>query len=193
MGMDLGTVSWNYQACTELLLEPITSEGLGFYPPAPGKQTAEVFGRCAMLFGVSPRPFWMPASFGRGKDYALSLADGGGALSRVVFVENSKDPWHVGTATLGNGTMPPTSSSSSSVSVSSSSSSSSSSSPSPSSSAPDLSTPVRYLAQGGAHHQDLRFSSPYDAPDVQAARRLSREAIEGWLEQRHRSRRRWRQ
>jgi hypothetical protein len=163
--MDAATVAWNYQACTELLLEPLTSDGLGFYPPQ-GKETAQVASRCEALFGVVPRPFWLPTSFGRSADYALPLSQGGGSLSRVLFVENSKDPWHVGTESLGDGLLPTLG---------------------------DGSTPTRFLAQGGAHHQDLRFSSPYDAPDVQTARELEREAIEGWLQQRQLQREKQRQ
>lgn len=32
---DLGVTSWNYQACTELILEPISSDGCNPLPPLP--------------------------------------------------------------------------------------------------------------------------------------------------------------
>jgi len=166
---DLGVTAWNYQACTELPLEPITSDGFGFYPPGgngtgllgsalgselggsggglggPG-QTAEVVRRCAQVFGVEARPFFLPLAFGRGGDYS----DPARGLANVLFVENSKDPWHVGTATV-------------------------------SSKGGVGGSVVRFLADGGAHHQDLRFSSPYDSPGVHAARRLENEHIRAWL------------
>jgi hypothetical protein len=40
---------------------------------------------------------------------------------------------------------------------------------------------TRHIAVGGAHHQDLRFSSEWDAPGVHAARETERMAIENWL------------
>jgi hypothetical protein len=84
----------------------------------------------------------MADSFGRGADYAQ--------LSNIFFIENEKDPWHVGTDTVA--------------------------------SAGGVNGSVRRIvAAGGAHHQDLRFSSEYDAADVSAARKAEREAMRGWL------------
>ena len=92
-GSDLGVTSWNYQACTELPLEPITSDGFGFYPERAGRQRAEISANCAARFGgVRPRPGWMGLAFGLGADYRHH--------SRILFVENEKDPWHVGTASV---------------------------------------------------------------------------------------------
>ena len=39
----------------------------------------------------------------------------------------------------------------------------------------------RHLAVGGAHHQDLRFVSEWDAPDVHIARNIEKAAIQNWL------------
>uniref|UniRef100_A0A7S0JM15 Uncharacterized protein n=1 Tax=Calcidiscus leptoporus TaxID=127549 RepID=A0A7S0JM15_9EUKA len=89
---DLGVRSWNYQACTELPLEPITSDGLGFYPEQSGKQLAELETNCAKRFSVRPRPGWMGLAFGLGADYRHH--------SNILFIENEKDPWHVGTASV---------------------------------------------------------------------------------------------
>ena len=84
----------------------------------------------------------MAASFGRGSDYAHA--------SNIVFSENDKDPWHVGTASVPhrggvNGSV------------------------------------VRWVAHGGAHHQELRFSSTFDAPGVTRARAAQRSAMSSWL------------
>ena len=138
----LGVTAWNYQACTELLLEPLTSDGFGFFPPSRG-QIGETRALCAKTFGIEPRPTWMPLAFGAGQDF-------GHVASNIVFMENDKDPWHIGTRTVParggvNGSV------------------------------------VRMVAKGGAHHQDLRFSSAYDAPDVKKAREVERDAMRRWL------------
>ena len=90
-GSNLGVVAWNYQACTELILEPLTSDGFGFYPEAQG-QIEETTQLCVERFNVQPRPSWMARSFGIGADWAHA--------SNIVFMENDKDPWHVGTRTV---------------------------------------------------------------------------------------------
>ena len=72
------------------------------------------------------------------------------AASNIVFIENDKDPWHIGTesvaaalgATPGGGAARGV---------------------------------FRRLARGGAHHQELRFSSPHDARDVAVRRRRGRD------------------
>ena len=113
---DLGVRAWNYQArgsarlppliqsthhgraftrqaCTELPLEPITSDGYGFYPPDDGAQTQALAGACRARFGVTPRPAALGVTFGVGADWAS-------AGSNVLFVENDKDPWRVGTHSI---------------------------------------------------------------------------------------------
>ena len=67
-GTDLGVTSWNYQACTELPLEPITSDGYGFYPPDDA-QLPGLIENCQERFGVSPRMTWLAESMGTSKDY----------------------------------------------------------------------------------------------------------------------------
>ena len=142
-GSDLGVTSWNYQACTELPLEPITSDGFGFYPERAGRQRAELSANCAARFGgVRPRPGWMGLAFGLGADYRHH--------SRILFVENEKDPWHVGTASV-----PPVTGVGGTV--------------------------RRHVSTGGAHHQELRFASPLDAPGVVEARRLIEVTVREWL------------
>lgn len=138
---DLGITAWNYQACTELILEPITSDGFGFYPPAPD-QISQTEAICRRRFGVQPRPGWMRLAFGTGADLKMA--------SNIAFMENDKDPWHVGTRTVA-----PVGGIGGSV--------------------------TRTVAKGGAHHQDLRFSSPLDAPDVVKARAFEQMLMRRWL------------
>lgn len=78
---DLGVISWNYQACTQLIIEPITSDGYGFYPEQD-YQIPEVEASCARMFDVEPR-YDLIVSLGRGPDWMH--------VSNVVFMENSKD------------------------------------------------------------------------------------------------------
>ena len=90
-GASLGDISrpWNYQTCTELQLEPLTSDGDGFYTTADD-QVGQLAAACALRFdGVRGRPGWMRASFGDGVDLAR-------ALTNVFFSDGEKDPWHVG-------------------------------------------------------------------------------------------------
>ena len=89
----MGVTAWNYQACTELPLEPITSDGYGFFPPADGAPTRAVAANCAERFGVATRAEWARVAFGDGADLARSLRN-------VYFAENEKDPWHVGTESI---------------------------------------------------------------------------------------------
>lgn len=79
----MGVVAWNYQACTELPFELMTSDGYGFFPPSH-KQLGESAKLCLEEFGVLPRPDWMPTAFGLGPDFE--------AASNIVFMENDKDP-----------------------------------------------------------------------------------------------------
>lgn len=66
---NLGTVAWNFQACTELILEPLTSDGFGFYPPAQS-QLDKTRALCKRRFGIEPRPAWLLTAFGRGPDFS---------------------------------------------------------------------------------------------------------------------------
>lgn len=80
---------WNYQACTELILEPLTTDGSGFYTESDA-QVAEVAANCRKQFGgVSVRPEWMVRSFGTGAQLAR-------ATTNIVFSDGEKDPWRVG-------------------------------------------------------------------------------------------------
>jgi dipeptidyl-peptidase-2 len=76
---------WQYQACTQILMEPLTSDGFGFYPPADD-QLEEVKTSCRLRFGAEPRPDWLPMSFG-----ASDLRVG-----ELFFSDGEKDPWRTG-------------------------------------------------------------------------------------------------
>jgi hypothetical protein len=91
LGFGLGglgniTRSWNYQACTELPLEPVTNGGEGFYPP-DDSQLQQLSDACFQRYHVRPRGEWMPLTTGGGQ-----LQD----LTNVIFSDGEKDPWKVG-------------------------------------------------------------------------------------------------
>ena len=71
------------QACTELPLEPISSDGFGFFPPADGDEAGRLARNCARIFGAETRPRWLPLSFGGGEAM-------GRTLTNVFFGENDK-------------------------------------------------------------------------------------------------------
>ena len=72
----------------------------------------------------------------------------------MYFAENEKDPWHVGTESIAAAL---------------------------NASGGGGGSVYRRLARGGAHHQDLRFTSPRDAPDVAAMREDELRVIREWL------------
>eukprot|EP00927_Polykrikos_kofoidii_P073438 TRINITY_DN69480_c0_g1_i1.p1 TRINITY_DN69480_c0_g1~~TRINITY_DN69480_c0_g1_i1.p1 ORF type:complete len:543 (+),score=80.74 TRINITY_DN69480_c0_g1_i1:48-1631(+) len=80
---------WQYQACTELPMQTLTSDGFGFYPPADN-QFDQVAATCQLRFGVTPRPDWAPLSLG-----ASDLRVGGLFLS-----DGEKDPWRTGSVDM---------------------------------------------------------------------------------------------
>lgn len=80
---DMG--AWQYQACNELILEPITTDGFGFYPPNDG-QLADVAAACQLRYNVTPRPDWLPLSTGR-SDLRIG---------NLLFTDGEKDPWRAG-------------------------------------------------------------------------------------------------
>eukprot|EP00747_Dinoflagellata_sp_TGD_P061015 gnl/TRDRNA2_/TRDRNA2_152328_c1_seq1.p1 gnl/TRDRNA2_/TRDRNA2_152328_c1~~gnl/TRDRNA2_/TRDRNA2_152328_c1_seq1.p1 ORF type:complete len:417 (+),score=62.22 gnl/TRDRNA2_/TRDRNA2_152328_c1_seq1:36-1253(+) len=80
---------WNYQACTELILEPLTTAGLGFYPE-DDDEVADIVRSCEKRFGTSSRPAWMPLSTGG------SHAFNTGAITNIIFSNGEKDPWQTG-------------------------------------------------------------------------------------------------
>tara|TARA_B110000208_G_scaffold52166_1_gene68496 strand:+ start:29 stop:1555 length:1527 start_codon:yes stop_codon:yes gene_type:complete len=83
------TRPWNYMACSSLILEPLTSDGDGFFVPRED-QIESVERACRKSFGsVTTRPHWMPRAYGNGVQLARSLRN-------VYFSDGEKDPWRVG-------------------------------------------------------------------------------------------------
>eukprot|EP00939_MAST-03C_sp_MAST-3C-sp1_P003223 g3223.t1 len=82
------TRPWNYQACTELIDEPLTSDGEGFFVE-PDALVSSVESACRARFQVEPRPKWMLKAFGDGAQLVRNIKN-------VIFSDGEKDPWKVG-------------------------------------------------------------------------------------------------
>eukprot|EP00933_Yihiella_yeosuensis_P023383 TRINITY_DN18212_c0_g4_i1.p1 TRINITY_DN18212_c0_g4~~TRINITY_DN18212_c0_g4_i1.p1 ORF type:complete len:504 (-),score=68.37 TRINITY_DN18212_c0_g4_i1:113-1624(-) len=76
---------WQYQTCNELILEPITTDGMGFYPPSD-EQLSSVAAACELRYGVTPRPAWLPVSTGGSRL----------RVGNLLFTDGEKDPWRAG-------------------------------------------------------------------------------------------------
>lgn len=87
MPPDMGP--WQYQACTELPLQTLASDGLGFFV-ASDDQLPEVAAACKMRYGVTPRGDWLPLSLG-GSDLRVGS---------LFFTDGEKDPWRTGSIRL---------------------------------------------------------------------------------------------
>eukprot|EP00037_Helgoeca_nana_P010846 m.96299 g.96299 ORF g.96299 m.96299 type:complete len:540 (-) comp20459_c1_seq3:129-1748(-) len=80
---------WNYMACSSLILEPLTSDGDGFFVPRED-QIPEIEAACRRSFSrVTPRIHWTERSYGNGIQLARNLRN-------VLFSDGDKDPWRVG-------------------------------------------------------------------------------------------------
>ena len=88
----LGDISrpWNYQACTELILELLTSDGFGFMVE-DDVQIPGVEDSCRLQFGdrILDRRLWMLRSFGNGAQICA-------AVTNTIFSDGEKDPWRTG-------------------------------------------------------------------------------------------------
>lgn len=89
-GHSLGDINrpWNYQACSELILEPLTSNGDGFFVPSKDL-VPKIEAACKKEFNVVTRPNWMRNSFGNGIEIVKSTHN-------IIFSDGEKDPWRVG-------------------------------------------------------------------------------------------------
>ena len=76
---------WQYQACNELPMQSLTSDGMGFYPASDG-QLSEIADSCQLRYGLRPRTSWLQVSFG-GSDLHVG---------NLFFTNGEKDPWRVG-------------------------------------------------------------------------------------------------
>ena len=143
----LGNINrpWNYQACTELILEPLTSDGDGFFVPDPSI-VGNIEAACRKEFkGVQIRPNWMRQAYGNGEQIVKSTHN-------IIFSDGEKDPWRVGgvpsnAIDIGDGSV------------------------------------VHILIEGGAHHQDLRYTSSEDPATVTAAKKVELGLIMSWIEE----------
>merc|ERR1712023_548671 len=60
--------TWNYQACTQLILEPLTTDGNGFFVEDEN-QIGDVEKTCQQRYpGIITRPMWMLKVYGSGMD-----------------------------------------------------------------------------------------------------------------------------
>jgi len=82
----LGTTSWNYQACTEMIM-PISSNGTSDMFPPSYFSLEELTEQCQASFGVSPRADWIPIYYG-----ATNIA----ATSNIIFSNGMLDCWRGG-------------------------------------------------------------------------------------------------
>lgn len=96
--LDSIETTWNYQACTELILEPLTSDGYGFFVEDEA-QISQVEAACRQRYNsVVTRPQWMRQAFGTGAQIVAHTTN-------VVFTDGDRDPWFIGGVPL-NATSP---------------------------------------------------------------------------------------
>ena len=76
---------WQYQACNELPMQSLTTDGMGFYPAADD-QMSQISDSCQMRYGIRPRTSWLQVNFG-GSDLHVG---------NLFFTNGEKDPWRVG-------------------------------------------------------------------------------------------------
>lgn len=89
---------WNYQVCTELILEPLTSDGFGFFVE-DAKQVPQVEAACRERYpSVVTRPQWMRQAFGTGAEIVAHTTN-------MIFSDGDRDPWTIGGVPL-NATSP---------------------------------------------------------------------------------------
>ena len=67
------TRPWNYMACSALVLEPLTSDGNGFFVEREAQVGAVEHACRARFRGVRPRVEWMRHAYGNGAQLAATL------------------------------------------------------------------------------------------------------------------------
>jgi len=80
---DPSALSWDYQACTEVIHNIGTNGLTDMFPPAPWN-IDQLSKYCQEHWGVSPRPLWMPMN--------TNLK----TSSRIIFSNGELDPWRAG-------------------------------------------------------------------------------------------------
>jgi len=170
---DLDMSPWNYQACTEIPMEPLTTDYQGFYPPDDESFTSGDYQRaCATAFPGTR----IPDVYGGGDScqaqnviptkYGLTSTMDEAAwqpLSHVVIVDHEFDPWRTGALDVGAGQR-----------------------------VLDLSTGAWtgandsnevykiYPVPAAAHHQDLIAEAPEDSPELLVAREAILSVLRQW-------------
>ncbi|CAD7972457.1 unnamed protein product [Amoebophrya sp. A25] len=185
---------WNYQACTELPMQPLTSNLLGFYPPDTQKDLGVLIANCRERFGVFTRPDSVPLNYGpvrmsqkqadsvSEEDEHLENGGSGIPLTNAIVVDGELDPWRVGS--FGGGQV--------------FSNKNKKNNSGESRAMKDGLLDVAFLessnvlkirpVKGAAHHQDLIAESPADSPELKAARALILETLQKWTRGRPQSR-----
>jgi dipeptidyl-peptidase-2 len=80
-------IAWDYQACTENIFRPVTTNVTDMFPPHNWSQ-ADLDSYCKHTFGVTPRPHWISQQYGTQNINA--------SATRIIFSNGLLDPWHVG-------------------------------------------------------------------------------------------------
>jgi len=169
-GNSLGDIwkVWSFQVCTELPMQPLTSEDFGFLIPFSEDHSRALKAACARLFPHTKwRPLWMRTATG---------GDSLGSVSNLIFSDGAKDPWGAGgpnracyerivqgKSTEGCEEMKPQTGSPQSFALHPSA--------------------VRLFIRDGAHHADLRASDPNDSEELRRARRKEREVMRKWIDE----------
>jgi len=83
----LGIDTWDYQACTEMIL-PVGADGVNdmFLPQPWDLQAYTKY--CNQKYEVESRPFWIPLAYGTG---AFNIS-----ASNIIFSNGLLDPWSGG-------------------------------------------------------------------------------------------------
>ncbi|CAD7971815.1 unnamed protein product [Amoebophrya sp. A120] len=81
---------WNVQACSELPMQPLTSDFLGFYPPETFAALEQLKKTCKEVYNVYTRPDFLPVHYGS-RDIGRNLP-----LTKAIIVDGEFDPWRVG-------------------------------------------------------------------------------------------------
>lgn len=150
---------WNYQACTQIPMMPLSTDLLGFYPPENLQELDSLKKACAVRYSVSTRGYeYLPLTYAGSVTHVQDDTSPPPSpnwiklLSRVVIIDGALDTWRTGS--LGSEVHQNTS---------------------------DF--VVIPPVKGAAHHQDLIAEHPQDTPELKAARHLIVRTLKQWLEE----------
>ncbi|KAM9974791.1 hypothetical protein ACTFIW_008257 [Dictyostelium discoideum] len=81
----LGDASWDYQACTEMVM-PVSSDGVNdFFPPSPFS-LSDLTQQCQQQFQTTPDPYWITTYYG-GSNFSAT---------NIIFSNGVLDVWRSG-------------------------------------------------------------------------------------------------